>query len=77
MPWIRLRRSTGIAPQWGVAAQPTQGAFIQGACFFFRSIMRQTKGVKMSCIANSILPPGTTMVLARLIHESLIMFSRY
>jgi hypothetical protein len=32
-----------------------------------RSIMRQMKGVKISCIASSILPPGTTMVLARLI----------
>jgi hypothetical protein len=31
--------------------------------------MRQMKGVKISCIASSILPPGTTMVLARLIHE--------
>ncbi len=31
----------------------------------------------MSCIASSILPPGTTMVLARLIHESWIMLSRY
>jgi hypothetical protein len=39
--------------------------------------MRQMKGVKISCIASSILPPGTTMVLARLIQESLIMFSRY
>jgi hypothetical protein len=35
------------------------------------------KGVKISCMASSILPPGTTMVLARLIHESWIMLSRY
>ena len=41
-----------------------------------RSIMRQTKGVKISCMAISILPPGTTMVLARLIQESLIMLSK-
>jgi hypothetical protein len=34
-----------------------------------RSIMRQMKGVKISCIASSILPPGTTMVLARLIQS--------
>ena len=42
-----------------------------------RSIMRHTKGVKISCIAMSILPPGTTMVLARLIQESWIMLRRY
>ena len=30
-----------------------------------RSIMRQMKGVKISCIASSILPPGTTMMLGR------------
>src|ERR1017187_3787606 len=42
-----------------------------------RSIIRQTKGVKISCIANSIFPPGTTTVLARDIHESWIMLSRY
>ena len=41
-----------------------------------RSIIRHTKGVKMSCMAISILPPGTTMVLARLIQESLIMLSK-
>ena len=42
-----------------------------------RSIMRQINGVKINCIASSILPPGTTSVLARLIHELWIMFSRY
>ena len=31
--------------------------------------MRQMKGVKISCMASSILPPGTTMVLARLIQD--------
>ena len=35
------------------------------------------KGVKISCIASSILPPGTTIVLARDMNESWIMFSRY
>ena len=35
-----------------------------------RSIIRQTKGVKISCMASSILPPGTTMVLARLMKLS-------
>ena len=39
--------------------------------------MRQMKGVKMSCIASSILPPGTTIVLARDMNESCTMFSRY
>ena len=38
--------------------------------------MRQMKGVKINCIANSILPPGTTTVLARDMKESPIMFSR-
>ena len=39
--------------------------------------MRQMKGVKMSCMAISILPPGTTTVLARDMNESLIIDSRY
>ena len=39
--------------------------------------MRQMKGVKISCIASSILPPGTTMVLARDMNELWIMLSRY
>ena len=34
-------------------------------------------GVKINCIASPILPPGTTMVLGRLIHESCSMDSRY
>ena len=34
------------------------------------------KGVKINCIASSIFPPGTTMVLARLMKLSLIMLSR-
>jgi len=33
--------------------------------FFRRSIRRQIIGVKMSCIARSILPPGHTMVFGR------------
>ena len=41
-----------------------------------RSIIRHTNGVKISCMAISILPPGTTIVLARLIQESLIMLSK-
>ncbi len=41
-----------------------------------RSIRRQMNGVKMSCIASSILPPGTTIVLARDMNESWIMESR-
>ena len=40
------------------------------------SIMRQTKGVKMSCMASSILPPGMTMVLARLMWLPSIIESR-
>lgn len=32
---------------------------------FSRSIIRPLKGVKIDCIANSILPPGTTMLLER------------
>ena len=33
--------------------------------------------MKISCIASSILPPGTTMVLARDMNESCTMLSRY
>ena len=35
------------------------------------------KGVKINCIANSIFPPGTTIVFARLMKLLWIMFSRY
>ena len=40
------------------------------------SIMRQMKGVKISCMASSILPPGTTTVLARLMKLPSIICSR-
>ena len=39
---------------------------LQASARLRSSIMRQTQGVKMSCMASSILPPGTTMVLERL-----------
>ena len=41
-----------------------------------RSISRQIMGVKMSCIARSILPPGQTMVLGRDMKESCSIDSR-
>jgi hypothetical protein len=44
---------------------------------FRRSISRQINGVKISCMASSILPPGTTMVFARDMNESWIMLRRY
>lgn len=34
-------------------------------------------GVRINCMAKSILPPGTTMVLRRDMNESLIIDSRY
>lgn len=34
-------------------------------------------GVKISCIANSIFPPGQTMVFARDMNESWSIESRY
>ena len=46
------------------------------AALFLRSIMRQTNGVKINCMASSILPPGTTTVLARDMKELSIMLSR-
>ena len=49
------------------AIQVEQDQFVAfHAARFFLSIMRQMKGVKISCMASSIFPPGTTMVLARL-----------
>jgi hypothetical protein len=41
-----------------------------------RSISFQISGVRISCMARSSLPPGTTMVLARLMKLSWIMRSR-
>lgn len=40
------------------------------------SISRRISGVKMSCMASSILPPGTTMQLGRDMNESCSMDSR-
>lgn len=40
------------------------------------SIMRRSIGVRISSMARPILPPGTTMVLRRLIHEPWIIWSR-
>src|SRR5262249_45382759 len=44
---------------------------------FRHSMSLQIMGVKMSCMARSILPPGQTMVLARDMKESCSMESRY
>ena len=35
-----------------------------------RSTRRRIIGVRISCIASPILPPGATMLLGRVIHES-------
>ena len=42
----------------------------------FWSMMRRIMGVKMSCIESPILPPGTTMVLGRVIIEPSSIESR-
>ena len=47
------------------------------SAFCRRSTSRMIIGVKMSCIASSILPPGTTSVLARDMNESCSMLKRY
>ncbi len=43
---------------------------------FFISIMRRIIGVKMSCIARPILPPGIAIVFGRVIIESCSIDSR-
>ena len=40
------------------------------------SISRKINGVKISCMASSILPPGTTMLLGRDMNESCSIDSR-
>ena len=40
------------------------------------SISRKIIGVKISCMASSILPPGTTMLLGRDMNESCSIDSR-
>src|ERR1700722_18328190 len=44
---------------------------------FLHSRRRQIMGVKMSCMARSIFPPGQTMVLGRDMNESCNMDNRY
>src|SRR5581483_446526 len=44
---------------------------------FLHSSRRQIMGVKMSCMARSILPPGHTMVFGRDMKESCNMDNRY
>ncbi len=63
----------GCWRQVSVGTRPGFGVY---AAFFLRSSMRQTKGVKIICMASSILPPGTTMVLARLMKLPSIMLRR-
>ena len=46
------------------------------SAFLRRSTSRRIIGVKISCIASSIFPPGTTKVLARDMNESCSMLSR-
>jgi hypothetical protein len=40
------------------------------------AISRRMSGVKISCMASSILPPGTTMMLGRDMNESCSIDSR-
>jgi hypothetical protein len=53
-------------PKIGVAAQAWRRAVIS----------RRMSGVKISCIASSIFPPGTTMMLGRDMNESCSIDSR-
>ena len=58
--------------RWAGGIGPSQGV----SSFLRRSTSRMIIGVKISCIASSILPPGTTSVLARDMNESCSMLSR-
>src|SRR5262249_41914892 len=49
----------------------------RASCSLRHSISRQIMGVKINCIARSILPPGQTMVLARDMNESCSIESKY
>ena len=74
-----LRRDDGIleVPQFCDAMAAPLAAIAQPTIARLRrSIIRQMNGVKMSCMESSILPPGTTMVLARDMKESATMFSK-
>lgn len=50
--------------------------YTRGVTRRFASISRRIIGVRISCIARSILPPGTQMMFGRDMNESEIIESR-
>ena len=60
------------------ARASTAGIYAYERPVFLRraSMMRRIIGVRMSCIASSIFPPGTTMMFGRDMNESGIIESR-
>jgi hypothetical protein len=67
----RPRRCCETCRGWMLnSAEPTGQARLR------LSISRKIIGVKISCMASSILPPGTTMLLGRDMNESCSIDSR-
>ncbi len=69
---IDARRDGGL----GIAHATRSRWACRAWAFCLRSRMRQTNGVKMTSMASSILPPGTTIVFARDMNESCSMDMR-
>ena len=65
--WLDVRAYHAVA----VAAALDIGQARRRAC-----ISRRMSGVKISCIASSIFPPGTTMMFGRDMKESCSIDSR-
>jgi hypothetical protein len=70
------RRRAGGARRGGVAVLVLVLVFAGCQARRRASIRRRMSGVKISCIASSIFPPGTTMMFGRDMNESCSIDSR-
>ena len=66
-----------VAPSWQDWPGRVRCSCLRGGQARCRaSISRRMSGVKISCIASSIFPPGTTMMFGRDMNESCSIDSR-
>jgi hypothetical protein len=75
---LQTRKSSPAFPGnlRGKCSTASKSGEVLPSYFFFISISRKIIGVKISCIARLILPPGTTMMFGRDIQESCSIDSR-
>jgi len=74
--WLLYFLGLIMLAQAGLTLAAVPGRCVPDRAGGRRSISRSTSGVRMSCMARVILPPGITMMFGRDINESCSMDSR-